>query len=157
VIRTAAMPRTGSYSTIRSFLNVYHPVFHAATMRQFLRSLRTGIRADGVYPELKGESGIPLSKNLAHLAGNPYGRPYIMVLDLDAIEGRMSVLDLGITDDVGGFVLAVRGVIHPSYIRGAIVGNRIFNMRSVTFVPPGRGSPSVTAPRRTPPGGEVLR
>jgi len=157
VIRTAAMPRTGSYSTIRSFLNVYHPVFHAATMRQYVRSLRTGIRADGTYPELKGASGIPLSKNLAHLAGNPYGRPYIMVLDLDKIEQRMSVLDQGVTDDVGGFVLSVNGVIHPSYIRGVIVGDRIYAMRSVTFVPPGRGSSPITVPRRTPPGGEVLK
>lgn len=157
MIRTAAMPRTGSYSTIRSFLNVYHPVFHAATMRQYVRSLRTGIRADGTYPELKGASGIPLSKNLAHLAGNPYGRPYIMVLDLDKIEQRMSVLDQGVTDDVGGFVLSVNGVIHPSYIRGVIVGDRIYAMRSVTFVPPGRGSSPITVPRRTPPGGEVLK
>jgi hypothetical protein len=157
VIRTAAMPRTGSYSTIRSFLNVYHPVFHAATMRQFLRSLRTGIRADGTYPELKGAAGIPLSKNLAHLAGNPYGRPYIMVLDFDRIEGRMTVLDQGVPDDVGGFVLSVNGVIHPSYIRGVIVGDRIYAMRSVTFVPPGRGSSPITVPRRTPPGGEVLK
>jgi len=139
MIRTAAMQRVGSYSTIRSFLNVYHPVFHATTMRQFVRSLRAGIRSDGNYFELRGTNtpGIPFSRNLDLLMGNPYNRPYILILDLDKLSSRYTLEETGVPDDVGGYVLVLRsGIVHPSYIRGLVVGNRMFDMRSQHITKP---------------------
>lgn len=139
MIRTAAMPREGSYSTIRSFLNVYHPVFHAVGMRQFVRSLRSGIRSDGAYFELRGTgiTGIPFSRNLDLLMSNPYDRPYILILDLDKLSTKYTLEESGVPDDVGGYVLVLRsGVIPPAYIRGLIVGNRMYDMRSQPITKP---------------------
>jgi hypothetical protein len=139
VIRKASMPKTGSYSTIRSFLNVYHPVFYAATMRQFVRSLRSGIRSDGNYFELRGTGlpGIPFSRNLDLLMSNPYNRPYILILDLDKLSKRYTLEETNVPDDVGGYVLLIRsGIVHPSLIRGLIVGNRMYDMRSQPITKP---------------------
>lgn len=153
MIRTASMPKEGSYSAIRSFLNVYHPVFHAVTQQQMARAFRAGIRASGPYFELRGhagERGIPLSRNLDLLMTNPYSRPYILVLDQDQMSTRYRVEETEVPDDVGGYVLIVRGsIIPPMLIRGLIVGDRIYNMRSQKFTKqrPGLGpSPAVRAP-----------
>lgn len=139
MIRTAAMPREGSYSVIRSFLNVYHPVFHAVGMRQFVRCLRSGIRSDGAYFELRGTgvTGIPFTRNLDLLMSNPYDRPYILILDLDKLSTKYRLEDVGVPDDVGGYVTVLRsGVIPPAYIRGLIVGNRMYDMRSQPITKP---------------------
>lgn len=137
MMRVAALPEVGSYSMIRSFLNVYHPIFHATTMRQFTRILHQGIRADGIYPELGGQSGIPLTKNLPYLLRNPHGRPYILVLDFDVMQQRMSITDVGVADPDVGFIFSVRGVIPPKYIRGFIVGDRLYSTKTITTtIPP---------------------
>lgn len=139
------MPKEGSYSTIRSFLNVYHPVFHAVGMRQFVRSLRSGIRSDGAYFELRGTglTGIPFSKNLDLLMMNPYDRPYILILDFDRLSKRYVLEESEVPDDVGGYVYVLRsGVIPPDYIRGLIVGGRMYDMRSQPITKPsGRPGP----------------
>lgn len=153
MIRTAAMPKEGSYSVIRSFLNVYHPVFHATTMRQFVRCLRTGIRSDGAYFELRGTgiTGIPFSRNLDLLMSNPYSRPYILILDLDKISTKYTLEDTGVPDDVGGYVLVLRsGVIPPTYIRGLIIGNRMYDMRSQIINKPGGSSGPIPSRGGTP-------
>lgn len=153
MIRTAAMPREGSYSVIRSFLNVYHPVFHATTMRQFVRSLRTGIRADGGYYELRGTTttGIPFSRNLDLLMSNPYDRPYILILDLDQVTSKYNLIESEVPDDVGGYVLVLpSGVIPARYIKGLIVGDRMFNLRSQVITKPG-GRRLGPLPRRIAP------
>jgi len=157
VIRTASMPRIGSYSAIRSFLNVYHPVFHAVTMRQFVRSLKTGIRSDGNYFEFQGTglTGIPFSRNLDLLMGNPYGRPYILILDLDKLSSKYQLVQSSVPDDVGGYVLTLRsGIVPPSYIRGLIVGGRIYDMRSRPMSKPSGGPGPF--PRRVSPRVETL-
>ena len=151
--RTASMPREGSYSAIRSFLNVYHPVFHATTMRQFLRCLRTGIRSEGTYFELRGTGldGIPFSRNLDLLMSNPYGRPYILILDLDRLSKRYNIEESEAPDEVGGYVYILRsGIVPPSYIRGLIVGNRMYDMRSQVINKPS-GGPGPFPSRVAPP------
>lgn len=152
MIRTAAMPKEGSYSTIRSFLNVYHPVFHATTMRQFVRCLRSGIRSDGAYFELRGTgiTGIPFSRNLDLLMSNPYDRPYILIMDLDRIAARYELEESSVPDEVGGYVLVLRsGVIPPSYIRGLIIGGRMYDMRSQPITKPS-GQPGPLPARIAP-------
>jgi len=157
VIRTAAMTRVGSYSTIRSFLNVYHPVFHAATMRQFVRCLQFGIKPIGTYVELQqtGVTGIPFSRNLDLLMTNPYDRPYILVLDLDRISARYALEELSVPDSYGGYVIVMRsGIIPPSLIRGLIVEDRMFDLRSRSISRPGSG-PADLSPRIAPRIGPV--
>lgn len=151
------MPRTGSYSAIRSFLNVYHPVFHAVDMRRFVRSLKTGIRAEGNYFELQntGITGIPFSRNLDLLMGNPYGRPYILILDLDKLSSRYNLVESPVPDDVGGYVLILpTGIVPPVYIRGLVVGGRMYDMRSRPITKPS-GHPG-PFPSRVSPRVETL-
>ncbi len=156
MIRTAAMARVGSYSTIRSFLNIYHPVFYAATMSQLVRCLQFGIKPIGAYVELQqtGVTGIPLSRNLDLLMTNPYDRPYILVLDLDRISARYELEELPIPDLYGGYVIVMRsGTIPPAFIRGLIVGGRMFDLRSRSISRPGSGPadiPARIAPRIGP-------
>ena len=152
MIRTAAMPKEGSYSTLRSFLNVYRPVFYAATMRQFVRCLRSGIRSEGAYFELRGTgiTGIPFSKNLDLLMSNPYDRPYILILDQDRLAKRYALEESPVPDDAGGFILLLRsGIIAPEYIKGLIVGGRMYDMRSQPLQKPSE-RPGPLPPRIAP-------
>jgi hypothetical protein len=153
VIRSASMPRAGSYSVIRSFLNVPNPVFHAATMKQFVRGLRVGIRSESTYFELRGTGlrGIPFSRNLNLLMSNPYGRPYILIFDLDRLSKRYAIEETAAPDDVGGYIHVLReGIIPSAYIRGLIVGNRMYDMRSQPITKPG-GGPGPLPSRIAPP------
>lgn len=152
VLRTASMPKLGSYSTIRTFLNVVHPVFHAATLQQFSRGLKRGIRADGNYPEFRGAgvNGIPFLRNLDLLMTNPYNRPYIFVFDLDQLSIKYQLDQIEIPDEFGGFALVLRsGVIPRTYIRGLVVEGRLFDMRSRVISKP--GSPPKSLPSKIVP------
>jgi len=126
-LKHASEDRVASYASLRTFLNVYHPLFHACTMRQFFRALQYGLRADGQYAELEGQPGIPFTESLELLMGNPYGRPFVLVYDQRELEARYTLVDSGVPDYAGStlFVLPT-GIIPTRHLRGFVLGNRMY-------------------------------
>lgn len=154
IVRTAAMPRTASYSALRTFLLIRTPIFHAATSKQLLKGLRTGFGPEGGFFELQGERGLPLTRNLNLLLSNPYGRPYIVVFDRDALLTRVALEESEVPDEVGDYLTILRsGVIHPSMIRGLIVKDRVYMMRNQLM---SLSAPTTTPVRRAPTPVTVL-
>jgi hypothetical protein len=148
IARTAALSRTASYSSLRTFLMIRTPIFHATTARQLLKGLRTGFAPEGGFFEMNGERGLPLTRNLDLLLSNPYGRPYIVVFDRDALLTRVSLEESEVPDDVGDYLTILRsGILHPSMIRGLVVKDRVFMMRNQMMSLAG---PSASPVRRAP-------
>lgn len=133
----SAEGQVSSYVAIKTFINVHNPLFHACNQRQFGRALKYGLRADGLYVELEGVRGLPFTRNLDLLMGNPYNRPYILIFDFQTLERRYRFEDVESVDFAGGFLKVMpSGIIPLKYIRGFIIGNRMFSLESRLFPRP---------------------